>query len=207
LLAIKYRPQRMMDLVGQNHVVTVIQAILRRHFNGKGLPAGFLFTGSKGTGKTSLARIVSATLNCQSEYAGHPEYAIEPCCACENCLSVRRSNCIFVHEIDAASSGTVDDIRKIKEISSLSHGGNVRVIILDEAHSLSKAAFEALLKQLEEPMPNVLYIFCTTEIEKFPETILSRLMQFSFKHVVPDLITARLQQITIAEGVYFRRLP
>src|SRR3954468_18063761 len=118
-LALRYRPQRYTDLIGQAHVVTVLKAILRNHFAGQGLPAGFLFAGSKGTGKTTSARVIAATLNCQSEYAGDPNYDVEPCCACEACLSVRHSNCLFVHEIDAASSGTVDDIRKIKEISSL----------------------------------------------------------------------------------------
>jgi len=199
--ALDYRPKRFQDLVGQMHVVRVIANIMRRYYKGQGLPAGFLFAGTKGTGKTTSARVVAAMLNCTAEYIGQPGSVMEPCCQCESCKSVFRSNSLFVHEIDAASSGLVDDIRAIKEMAMLSHTGKVRVIILDEAHSLSKEAFEALLKQLEEPMPNVLYIFCTTEANKFPDTILSRLMQFNFKQIVPDMIAARLQHIAITEKV------
>jgi DNA polymerase-3 subunit gamma/tau len=201
VLTLKYRPQRYTDLVGQQHIVTVIKALLRRHFNGEGLPAGLLFAGSRGCGKTTSARIIAATLNCESEYVGNPQYDVEPCLECESCQSIRKSNSTFVYELDAASHRGVEDARQIKELTTFAHTGKVRVVILDEAHSLTNEAFQALLKQLEEPMPNVLYIFCTTEPEKFPDTILSRVMQFNFKEIVPDLIAARLQQIAINENI------
>lgn len=199
--ALDYRPKRFQDLLGQEHVVRVLANLLKKYYKGSSLPAAFLFSGSRGTGKTTSARVVAAMLNCTADYIGKPGTSMEPCCKCESCLGVIASKNPYVYEMDAASSGLVDDIRKIKDMASLCHEGKTRVFIIDEAHGLTNAAFEALLKQLEEPMPNVIYVLCTTEAHKFPDTILSRSMIFNFKPLVPELIAARLQKIATDEGI------
>ena len=196
-LALKYRPQRFEDLVGQDHISIVLKSIVRGSLDeSSNLPAGFLFSGTRGTGKTTTARVIASVLNCSNRTE-----ELEPCLICENCVSVRKTMCLFVHEIDAASSGLVDDIRKIKEKTLYSHSGTVRVIILDEAHSLTRQAFEALLKQLEEPTPDTLYVMCTTDPDKIPDTVMSRLMQFDFKPLSNDLIVLRLQSIINKENI------
>ena len=191
--ALDYRPKTFNDLIGQEHVVKVLSTILTRST----LPAGFIFSGTRGTGKTTTARIIAAALNCKKP---NPNI-IGSCGQCDPCKSVELSNCTFVHEIDAASNNSVDSIRELKTRALYHHEGNYRVFILDECHSLTNQAFEALLKQLEEPPPQTLFVLATTDPDAVPDTVMSRLMQFDFKRLTVDLIALRLQQIASIEKI------
>ena len=178
----RYRPSRFSEVRGQEHLVSA----LRNAVTEDRLGHAYLFSGPRGTGKTSTARILAKVLNCQNPEAG------EPCCVCDSCLSIDAGTSFDVHELDAASNNGVDAIRDLISSASLATPGRYKVYILDEVHMLSTAAFNALLKTLEEPPEHVVFILATTEIHKIPETILSRCQRYQF-HRMPG--TKRLQTL------------
>jgi DNA polymerase-3 subunit gamma/tau len=186
--ALKYRPRTFDDLVGQ----PAVQIILRRMLEVGQVPSAMLFAGCKGTGKTTTARIVAAVLNCQEP--------AKPCGTCVSCKSVFDGTSMDVIEIDAASTGNVDDIRTLRQNLQYRQTGDWRIVILDEAQSISPAGFNALLKTLEEGPPRTLFVLCTTELRKIPGTVASRTLPFHFKKLAPADIAGRLACIARAEG-------
>lgn len=187
-LALTYRPQRFEDLVGQH----AAQVLLRKMVTDRVVPQAMLFEGCRGTGKTTTARIVAAALNCTAEQ--------RPCSTCPSCKAVTDGSSMDVIEIDAASNGLVDDIRALRQQVLYRAPGAYRIVIFDEAHSASTAAFNAFLKTLEEPPPDTIFIFCTTEPRKIPDTIASRCIPFTFRRLAIADIVQRLTDIAHAEG-------
>ncbi|HPQ70481.1 MAG TPA: DNA polymerase III subunit gamma/tau [bacterium] len=192
VLARKYRPQTFADLVGQEHVTrTLTNAI-----NLNRIAHGYLFTGTRGVGKTTVARIFAKALNCESSDGPTPE----PCGRCVSCKEIAAGTSGDVFEIDAASNTGVDDVRELREnVKYLPARGRYKVYIIDEVHMLSKNAFNALLKTLEEPPAHVVFIFATTEPHKIPDTVLSRTQQYEFKMVGQALIRDYLAKLMAAE--------
>ncbi|MDR0555471.1 MAG: DNA polymerase III subunit gamma/tau [Holosporaceae bacterium] len=193
-LATKYRPQSFRDVVGQDLTVKTITRGLQKNRLG----AAMLFSGTRGIGKTTIARILAKTFRCEKACTDDPE----PCCKCESCLGFARDNQIDVIEIDAASNTSVEDVREIIDSSRYRPTkGQFKVFIIDEVHMLSKSAFNALLKTLEEPPPHVKFLFATTETYKIPETIMSRVLKFDLKKVNAHLIAQYLSSICNRENV------
>lgn len=192
-MARRWRPRRFEDMVGQEHVArTLRNALVRGH-----LHHAFLFTGTRGVGKTTSARILARMLNCQEQDA-----EIRPCGKCESCLEIEKGASMDVLEIDAASHTGVDDVRELREqLKYAASHGRYRVVILDEVHMLSKAAFNALLKTLEEPPPHVVFILATTEVHKVPQTILSRVQRYDFRRLTPQQVRDRLAYICKEDGI------
>ena len=197
-LALKYRPALLSDLVGQYHNARIISNIISDFAKDKPFPSVFLFAGSRGTGKTTTARIVAKLLNCTNLKAGD-FYA--SCNECEMCLSIDRFKTVDVIEIDAASHGSVDHIRALKERTMYQSTARVRMFIIDECHSMSKEAFDALLKLLEEPPESTVFVMCTTELDKLPDTIVSRSMIFEFRRIGESDICKRLEYVSGQEGI------
>lgn len=195
VVALKYRPQTFEQLVGQEHVWKGLVGAIQSNRVGH----AYLFTGARGTGKTTTARIFAKCLNCLSS----PTPVTVPCEKCDSCQSISdRGSDIDVIEIDAASTNGVDDVRDLRQNAIVRPTrARYKIYILDEAHMMSKQAFNALLKTLEEPPPHVKFIFCTTEAEKIPITILSRCQRFDFAHVETPKISQRLTQIAENENV------
>ncbi|MEZ6056361.1 MAG: DNA polymerase III subunit gamma/tau [Planctomycetaceae bacterium] len=192
VLARRFRPQTFEDVVGQEHVG---QAICNAIRTGR-VAHAYLFTGARGVGKTSTARIFAKALNCPNTADG------VPCNSCEVCQSIASGQDVDVLEIDGASNRGIDDIRQLRaNVNVRSMRSKHKVYIIDEVHMLTKEAFNALLKTLEEPPPNVKFIFCTTEPNKVPDTILSRCQRFDFGTIATDRIALRLTQIAEAEGM------
>lgn len=189
----KYRPQNFDEVVGQNHIVkTLINQIQYDKIS-----HAYLFTGSRGTGKTSIAKIFARAINCENRVNG------SPCGKCEVCKSLENTN-IDVLEIDAASNNGVDEIRDLREkVKYPPVVGKYKVYIIDEVHMLSISAFNALLKTLEEPPAQTVFILATTEVHKLPATILSRCLRFDFKLVSLEDLTNHLKNILTKEGVSF----
>ena len=185
------RPIRWDQVVGQEHVKDVLKAALEQGRIGH----AYLFSGPRGVGKTTTARLIAMTANCTQP-------GIKPCGECESCLSVRAGNHPDVMEIDAASNNSVDDVRELREKVGLSAmRGGKKIYILDEAHMMSRAAFNALLKTLEEPPEHVIFILATTEPEKIIPTILSRCQHYRFRRLTPEEIAGKLAGIAVKEGV------
>lgn len=190
----KYRPQTFKEIVGQDHIVQVLsQAILQNR-----VAHGYLFIGPRGTGKTTTARILAKALNCKNRSEKSPE----PCGVCANCQAIASGSFLDLVEIDAASNRGIDEIRSLKEEVRVSLSqDHWKVCILDEAHSLTKDAANALLKTLEEPPARTVFILITTEHEKILPTIKSRLQILPFKHVTLSDIVKSLDYIAQKEGV------
>ncbi len=182
----KYRPATFDDVIGQPHVVqTLVNSIITKR-----IAQAYLFSGTRGVGKTTVARILAKALNCELGPTG------TPCGACPNCLEIAQGTSVDVMEIDGASNTSVDDVREIREnIKFASFRGKYRVYIIDEVHMLSTSAFNALLKTLEEPPPHVVFIFATTEIHKIPATILSRCQHYNFRRIARLEIIERLRHV------------
>jgi DNA polymerase-3 subunit gamma/tau len=195
-LALKYRPQTFADLVGQEHV----GAVLARAVEGGRAAHGYLFTGARGVGKTTTARILAKALNCERRGQGEAS-ASEPCNQCTSCLEITSGVSLDVAEIDGASNRGIADVQALREKVRFSPtGGRHRVVIIDEVHQLSNDAFAALLKTLEEPPPHLVFIFATTDPQKVPETIRSRTQRFDFARVPLRKVVARLQDIAAREA-------
>jgi DNA polymerase-3 subunit gamma/tau len=192
VLARRYRPQTFTDLVGQGPVARALGNAIK----GNRVAHAYLFTGARGVGKTSTARILAKALNCV--HGPTPT----PCGECDICRSVASGEDVDVLEIDGASNNGVDDVRDLRSNSQYSPArARYKIYIIDEVHMLSKGAFNALLKTLEEPPPHVKFIFATTEVDKVPITILSRCQRFDFAGISLPLIVERLRAIVAAEGV------
>lgn len=190
----KYRPQRFSELVGQEHVARALQNALSEDR----LAHAYLFSGTRGTGKTSSARILGAVLNCQTFKDGFPTDAIEiePCGVCDSCVAARAGNSFDVIELDAASNNGVDDMRElIEKVSYSSAAGGTKVYIIDEVHELTGRAANALLKTLEEPPEHVVFILATTNPEKVLPTIRSRTQHFEFVSLPEDKLFAHAKDI------------
>lgn len=189
----RWRPGRFEDMIGQEHVAQTLRNALVR---GQ-LAHAFLFTGTRGVGKTTSARILARMLNCSD-----PDPMVRPCGKCDTCQEIARGSSMDVLEIDAASHTGVDDVRELREqLKYAASHGSYRVVILDEVHMLSKAAFNALLKTLEEPPPHVVFILATTEVHKVPQTILSRVQRYDFRRLSPTQVAGRLKAICDAEAI------
>ena len=187
----KYRPQVFSDVVGQDHITRTLQQELQ---SGK-LSHAYLFTGSRGTGKTTCAKILAKAVNCLHPVDGNP------CNECEVCRGIDSGAILDVVEIDAASNNGVDNIRDIRDEANFAPVNcRYRVYIIDEVHMLSIGAFNALLKTLEEPPAHVKFILATTEVHKLPVTILSRCQRFDFHRVSPEAMLARMQTVAAQEG-------
>lgn len=188
----KWRPQTFSDVVGQPHVTASLSGAVK---NGR-LSHAYLFTGSRGTGKTSCAKILAKAVNCEHPVNGNP------CNACDTCRGIDNGSILDVIEIDAASNNGVDNIRDLREEANYTPtAAKYRVYIIDEVHMLSTGAFNALLKTLEEPPEHVKFILATTEVHKLPSTILSRCQRFDFKRIEPQDIAARLLYVANEEGI------
>jgi DNA polymerase-3 subunit gamma/tau len=187
----KYRPQSPGEVLGQEHVVRALVGAI----NEGRLAHAFLFTGPRGTGKTSTARILAKMINCEKGPTA------EPCGECEQCVRIRDGSHLDVVEIDAASHGGVDDARELRERAPTAPAmGREKVYILDEAQRLSREAFDALLKLFEEPPPGVRFVLCTTEPHKMPATIVGRCQRFDFRRGTSELLAGHLVQIAKSEG-------
>ena len=192
VVARRYRPQLFGELVGQEHVARALSNAITAHRVGH----AYLFTGARGVGKTSAARILAKSLDCIDGPTP------TPCNRCDLCLSVSAGNDVDVLEIDGASNRGIDEIRQLRQnVGIRPSRARFKIYIIDEVHMLTKEAFNALLKTLEEPPEHVKFIFCTTEANKIPITILSRCQRFDFAGIRPNSIVARLEQIVAAEGV------
>ena len=192
VLARKWRPQTFRDLIGQEHVSQTLQNAID---SGR-IAHAFLFTGARGVGKTSSARILAKALNCEQGTS------TEPCNSCSTCTEITAGTSVDVFEIDGASNTSVDDIRELREnVKYLPSRSRYKIFIIDEVHMLSTSAFNALLKTLEEPPPHVKFIFATTEPHKLPITILSRCQRFDFKRIPLPKIVDRLRFIVDQEQV------
>src|SRR5438477_2694149 len=192
VIARKYRPQSFDDLLNQDHIKTT----LRNAIEQSRIAHGYIFSGQRGTGKTTTARIVARCLNCQK---GPTD---QPCGVCASCLEVTAGGAVDVIEIDAASNRGINEMRELREnVRYRPARDRYKVFIIDEAHQITSEAFNALLKTLEEPPEWVVFILCTTEVHKIPTTIASRCQQFSFRSVDFADVVDRMAWICSQEGI------
>ncbi|MGA8528815.1 MAG: DNA polymerase III subunit gamma/tau [Acidobacteriaceae bacterium] len=198
VLARKYRPQRFADVAGQEHVTRTLLNALEQ---GR-IAHGYIFSGHRGIGKTTIARILAMALNCRTP-SGTPERpTLEPCGVCDSCQEIRAGNAVDVLEIDAATNRGIDEVRELREAARYRPARDkYKIWILDEAHQITDAAFNALLKTLEEPPEHVIFMMATTQPEDIPQTIRSRCQHFSFHAVKFDDILTQLQTIAVQEKI------
>src|SRR6202050_2549182 len=194
VLARKWRPKRFADMVGQEHV---LRALTNSLDSGK-IHHAFLFTGTRGVGKTTIARILAKSLNCERGVSSNP------CGVCAACREIDEGRFVDLIEVDAASRTKVDDTRELLDnVQYAPSCGRYKVYLIDEVHMLSNHSFNALLKTLEEPPPHVKFLLATTDPQKLPVTVLSRCLQFSLKRLPASLIVERLKFITGAENLQY----
>ncbi len=194
VLARKYRPQKFSDVIGQDHVTRTLKNAIEQ----QRIAHGYIFSGHRGIGKTTIARILAMALNCRSK--DHP--VPEPCGVCESCTEIRAGNAVDVIEIDAATNRGIDEIRELRDAARYRPARDrYKIWILDEAHQITDAAFNALLKTLEEPPGHVIFMMATTQPEDIPQTIRSRCQHFSFHAVRFEEIVGQLESIAKAEGI------
>src|SRR3989339_1169526 len=187
----KYRPANFAEVVSQNH----IKVTLKNEIALGKLAHAYLFSGPRGIGKTTIARILAKTLNCEDSKNS------EPCCKCANCLAVTEGNFLDLVEIDAASNRGINEIRELREQTKYTPvKGKYKVFIIDEVHMLTTEAFNALLKTLEEPPAHAIFILATTEVHKIPDTIISRCQRFDFKKVPLTEIAVHLGKLAKNEN-------
>jgi DNA polymerase-3 subunit gamma/tau len=198
VLARKYRPQRFADVVGQDHVtVTLMNALAQNR-----IAHGYIFSGHRGIGKTTIARILAMALNCRNAIGSELRPTSEPCEVCESCTEIKAGNAVDVIEIDAATNRGIDEIRELRDAARYRPARDkYKIYILDEAHQITDAAFNALLKTLEEPPDHIVFMMATTQPEDLPQTIRSRCQHFSFHAVKLVDILGQLRTIAAAEGV------
>ena len=194
VLARKYRPQRFSEVIGQEHVTRT----LKNAIDQQRIAHGYIFSGHRGIGKTTIARILAMALNCRSTDQPNPE----PCGVCESCVEVRAGSSVDVIEIDAATNRGIDEIRELRDAARYRPARDrFKIYILDEAHQITDAAFNALLKTLEEPPPHIIFMMATTQAEDIPQTIRSRCQHFSFHAVKFDEIVSQLGAIAAKENI------
>lgn len=198
VLARKYRPQRFADVAGQDHVtVTLMNALTQNR-----IAHGYIFSGHRGIGKTTIARILACALNCRNVIGSPARPTAEPCEVCDSCLEIRAGNAVDVIEIDAATNRGIDDIRELRDAARYAPARDkYKIYLLDEAHQITDAAFNALLKTLEEPPEHVIFMMATTQPEDIPQTVRSRCQHFSFHAVKLADILGELRGIAEHEGV------
>ena len=191
-LARKWRPKDFSETVGQEHV---LRALINALESGR-LHHAYLFTGTRGVGKTTIARILAKALNCETGVTA------EPCGKCSACIEIDEGRFIDLIEVDAASKTKVDDTRELLDnVQYAPARGRYKVYLIDEVHMLSRSSFNALLKTLEEPPAHVKFLLATTEPHKLPATVLSRCLQFNLKRMTPKVISDRLEHICKAESI------
>ncbi|MFZ1139338.1 MAG: DNA polymerase III subunit gamma/tau [Candidatus Sulfotelmatobacter sp.] len=194
VLARKYRPQKFSEVIGQEHVTRTLQNAIEQGRSAH----GYIFSGHRGIGKTTVARILAMALNCRSQNEPVPE----PCGVCESCTEIRAGNAVDVIEIDAATNRGIDEIRELREAARYRPARDrFKIYILDEAHQITDAAFNALLKTLEEPPDHIVFMLATTQPEDIPQTIRSRCQHFSFRAVKFDAIVAQLRDLVTRENI------
>ena len=194
VLARKYRPQKFSEVIGQEHVTRTLQNALEQGRTAH----GYIFSGHRGIGKTTVARILAAALNCRSS----DKPVAEPCGICESCTEIRAGNAVDVIEIDAATNRGIDEIRELREAARYRPARDrFKIYILDEAHQITDAAFNALLKTLEEPPDHIVFMLATTQPEDIPQTIRSRCQHFSFRAVKFEDIVGQLRDLTFREKI------
>src|ERR1700684_1415738 len=194
VLARKYRPQTFAEVIGQDHVTRTLKNALEQGRTAH----GYIFSGHRGIGKTTIARILAMALNCRAS----DKPGTEPCGICESCTEIRAGNSVDVIEIDAATNRGIDEIRELREGARYKPARDrFKIYILDEAHQITDAAFNALLKTLEEPPDHIVFMLATTQPEDIPQTIRSRCQHFSFHAVKLDDIVGQLRSIATAEKI------
>jgi DNA polymerase-3 subunit gamma/tau len=198
VLARKYRPQRFSDVAGQEHVTRTLGHALEQ----ERVAHGYIFSGHRGIGKTTIARILAMALNCRNKIGSPERPSFEPCGICDSCKEIRAGNSLDMVEIDAATNRGIDEIRELRDAARYAPARDrYKIYLLDEAHQITDAAFNALLKTLEEPPEHVVFMMATTQPEDIPQTIRSRCQHFSFHAVKFDDIVAQLTQIANQEGI------
>src|SRR6202451_3486480 len=194
VLARKYRPQKFSEVIGQEHVTRTLKNAIEQ----ERIAHGYIFSGHRGIGKTTVARILAMALNCRSS----DQPVAEPCGVCDSCTEIRAGNAVDVIEIDAATNRGIDEIRELREAARYRPARDrFKIYILDEAHQITDAAFNALLKTLEEPPDHVVFMLATTQPEDIPQTIRSRCQHFSFRAVKFDAIVAQLRDLVTRENI------
>ena len=198
VLARKYRPQRFADVVGQDHVIVTLMNALTQNR----IAHGYIFSGHRGIGKTTIARILACALNCRNVIGSPERPSAEPCEVCDSCLEIRAGNSVDVIEIDAATNRGIDEIRELRDAARYRPSRDkYKIYILDEAHQITDAAFNALLKTLEEPPDHIVFMMATTQPEDIPQTVRSRCQHFSFHAVKLVDIMGELRGIAAHEGI------